>query len=141
SSSGSPATGYTRVIVREEKDQDFAITFNGYVGEGGMPVQIFAPNSVKFISETVSPGLHFPYKITVPRDGITGQYVIFLKDRDAKETLRVPLTTLPGEVYYQPKGIIWSQSTPTRLFTRSYMAQTEIIEIQPYSNLARIEEN
>jgi hypothetical protein len=122
--------GWTRVIVHEASDQAWAGRLLGVVGDDGIPLQVFGPDGAARLQLTVPAGRHDPYTFSVPADGQTGDYVIFLKARDVKERLRVPLTALP-EVYHLG---YWSQDTPTRFFTRAPGAAAVPLAITPHKS-------
>ncbi len=122
--------GWMRCIIREDVDQDIPIRFSGVVGqggEGGFPVRIADPNKTLVLAEDVPEGSHSPFVLTIPKDGITGQYVIFFKTRDNKDKLLSPLTSLP-EVYHAKN---WNQNGPTRFFVRSRDEQPYVLEVGP----------
>jgi hypothetical protein len=130
---------FARCIAREDKDQAFEIHITGYVDKNGAALRVFDPNHKKIVDTTIAPGVHSGETVTVPRDGVTGQYVIFLKDKTVDNyspPIQAPLTTLPGEVYCLPANSYWLQGgldmKPfTRFFTRSTSTRPETIALQP----------
>src|SRR5690606_28836988 len=84
----SAIKGWTRCIVREDADRPIAVRFTGIVGaggKGGFPVRVFDPDRRLVIEADVPEGAHAPFTITIPEDGITGQYVIFYNARDVAD--------------------------------------------------------
>lgn len=134
--------GFSRCIVREDVDAEFTVSIFGIAGNKGVPVQIFGPDDDLVLKTAVPTGLAVPFEIKVPKDGKTGQYVIFILAREAGEPhdLYLPLTTLPGEVYALTQGAQWMHVNPVRYFTRS-ANEDEDVEIQPHAAEATITEN
>jgi hypothetical protein len=105
-----------RCIVREDKDQPFAIHIIGKVAQAaGMEVQVLDPGGALVRQATVPQGLHDPFEIAVPGDGKTGQYVVWVKNLD-RDDLFTPLTSLP-EVYVSD-NLGTDADQPGRYFTR-----------------------
>lgn len=139
---GEPARSWQQCIVREDKDQSFDIKLVGMIGRGGMPVQVFDPTNQKIVDQVVPTGTYSPYRITVPRDGKTGQYVIFIRARQNApfDDLRAPLTDLP-EVYhttYWAQQPDWLPPRPSRFFTRLSGTAKETLEITAHGARGRI---
>jgi len=129
--------GWLRCVVREDRDQDFDVALSGEIGKDGVPVRVYGPDNQK-LQDVVAPEgacLEKPWKLTIPKDGKTGQYVIFVKARDQKDKLFVPFTELPGEVYCPG---YWAQFAPTRFYTRSRGEKPETLVIQPHKTPASI---
>jgi hypothetical protein len=130
-----PAKSYFHCIVREDKDQAFDISITGRIGKDGAPVLVFDPDNKKIIETVVPPPMQEDYKITVPRDGKTGQYSILLKNEPAIDIpIQLPLTKLPGEVYQMQPNVMWVQGGHsmrpfTRFYTRSRGATPETVKI------------
>jgi len=121
--------GWMRCIVRKDKDEAFDINVFGQVQQGGAPVKVFGPD-MKLIVESKAPeGAQGPWTLNVPKDGRTGEYVIFIKAADAKAKLLVPLTTLP-EVYHVG---YWAQHSPSQFFVRSRGGEPELFEFKPHA--------
>jgi hypothetical protein len=85
-------------------------------------VQAVDPEGL-LVSRTVVPrGRHFPHIITLPADGKTGQYTIFIRRgrQGQADDLSVPLTTLP-EVYLLREWLTGGgrDPHPARYYTRS----------------------
>ncbi len=129
----STIDAWVRCIVRKDKPGPFTIRVIGKVAEGGFPVKVFGPDNQPVLETEVPAGMKSPYAIEV-NDPRTGEFVIFLKPRDGKDNLFVPLTTLP-EVYRMG---YWAQHQVTRLFTRSAGESPESLEIQPHGTAGRV---
>ena len=123
--------GWMRAIVKEDEDQPIALTFRGNAQDDGVPVKVSGPDGQLILETTVSGGDHDSHVINVPKDGKTGQYVIFVAARDPGlkgSKLHVPLTDLP-EVYHVS---YWRQHTFSRFYTRSRGAKPETLRIQQH---------
>jgi hypothetical protein len=135
-SPGKPYLSWQHVIVREDKDQDIAINLVGMIAKGGMPLQVFGADGKKLIDKVIPSGTYSPYRITIPKDGKTGEYSIFVRVRSEKDKddLRAPLTNLP-EVYYTNTWLSthdWLPTQPLRYFTRSSGAAAESIGVHTH---------
>jgi len=91
--------GYVRCITQEDVDHEFNIRIHGTITSTNSQVKVIAPNGQIVVSQLLPPQEYKDYRITVPSDGQTGQYVVFLKSTDGKDMLYPPLTSLPKEVY------------------------------------------
>lgn len=130
---GGSGGGWVRCIVSKDKSEPFAISILGKVGQGGFPVTVFGPDN-KLLMETLVPeGMHFPHTIKIS-DGRIGQFVIFIKARDAQDTLFMPLTNLPEVYYYRSSESYWAQHQMARFFTRSAGDIPVSIAIQPHGS-------
>jgi hypothetical protein len=122
-------------IVRKDVDRPFDITLNGTVGEGGMTITVTRPDGQPAISNTVPAGVHKPWILHVPADGLTGDYVISVPRREPIDLITVPLTTLP-EVYLPNdaggKPGWWWQHGAITYFVRSRTDQREPFEISTH---------
>ncbi len=92
-------SGYLRCITREDADHEFNIRIDGTITSTNAQVRVVAPNGQLVVSQLLPPQEYKDYRIPVPADGQTGQYVVFLKTSDGKDMLYPPLTSLPNEVY------------------------------------------
>lgn len=136
-SAGEPYRSWQKVVVREDKDQEFSVKIIGMIGRGGMPVQVFGVDNQKLIDTVVPTGTYSPYRIKVPKDGKTGQYVIFIRARQNTpfDDLRAPITDLPGEVYhtvYWAYQNDWLPFRPVRYFTRPAGDVAETMVVHPH---------
>ena len=112
---GDTATGgWLRCIVRKDKPGPIPVSIFGTVAKDGVKVKVFGPDNKVLTETTVPEGTHAPFEMTVADAG-PGEYVVFIKARDAKDELYAPLTNLP-EVYVTR---YWSQHMECRYFTRS----------------------
>jgi hypothetical protein len=112
---GDTATGgWLRCIVKKEKAGPLPVALYGSVAKDGVKIRAFGPDNKPLSETTVPEGTHSPFEMTLPDAG-PGEYVLFIRARDAKDELFVPLTALP-EVYVTG---YWSQHTECRYFTRS----------------------
>lgn len=126
--------GWLRTIVRKDEAGPFALTLTGKVAAPGIPVKVYGPDNKPVLETTVPAGTHSAFKITVPDAG-KGEYVIFIKARDTKEYLFVPLTTLP-EVY---RVGYWSQHLDdSRFFIRAAGNAPESFAFKPHGGSAYI---
>lgn len=121
-------------IVREDADQEIKVHIFGHVNQPkGLEVQAFAPDGA-LVSRTVVPqGRHSTYVITLPKDGKTGEYVLFVKRgrQGQSDDLSLPLTTLP-EVYPVREWVTGGDRNgprPAQYFTRSPGVEPDGIEI------------
>jgi len=107
--------GYLRIIVKEEQDQAIDINLIGRIStDPGVDIQVFGPDE-QLITQKHYAGGNGAEVVTIPTDGKTGQYVLFIRAHDvAQDELLVPFTSLP-EVYHTP---YWSQHASSRFFTR-----------------------
>ena len=86
-----------RSVIQEQQDQPITVHIIGRVtSSNGVEVQAFGPDGVLISRTTVPPGRQTSFEITLPKDGKTGEYVVFVDRRN--DDLSLPLTTLP-EVY------------------------------------------
>lgn len=103
-----------RCVVREDQDQEIRVQIIGTVGDAnGLAVQAFGPDGGLISHTTVPAGKHFPFVIALPKDGKTGQYVVFMDWNKRGNALSLPLTTLP-EIYQ-----VRDWASVDRYFTRS----------------------
>jgi hypothetical protein len=118
-----------RCIVREDKDQEFTISLLGHVAQkDGFAVQVYGPDNALVTTAQVPRGIVAPFRIKIPKDGKTGQYIIFLGAMQ-KDHLIVPITPLP-EVY-STNG--WTgDNDDSQYFTRSATAQPIDLQIKPH---------
>lgn len=113
-----------RCVVREDQDQEIKVQIVGTVGDtNGLAVQAFGPGGNLISRTTVPAGRHLPFTIKLPKDGKTGQYVVFIDWNKRGNALSLPLTTLP-EVYLVKMWV-----TADQYFTRSPAAEPCEIEI------------
>jgi hypothetical protein len=121
-----------QAIVKKERDQEFEINLDGTVGEGGLVVTVTRPDGRTALSAVVPAGVHKPWTIRVPPDGLTGDYTITVPRREPKDRLTAPLTALP-EVYLpnneKGKPGWWWQHAATTYFVRSRGEQREPLAI------------
>ena len=119
---------FTRIVAREDKDAPFVVEIKGLIRAPGIPLLVYAPDGKQVLKATVPEGLGEAY--TIPGDGQTGEYAIFLQLRDAPgDIVMSPVTTLPQEVYVMG---YWSQPTPTRFFTRLPNGEDGRVEISAH---------
>jgi hypothetical protein len=84
-----------QVIVREDEDRDITVHLIGQVRQtNGLEVQAMGPDGALISRTTVPAGRHASFAITLPKDGKTGAYVLFV-NRVQGDQLSLPLTTLP----------------------------------------------
>jgi hypothetical protein len=123
-------------IVRKDIDQSFDINLNGTVGEGGLAITVTRPDGQTALASSVPAGIHKPWTLHVPADGLTGDYVISVPRREPIDRITVPLTKLP-EVYLPNneagKPGWWWQHGPTAYFVRSRTDQREPLAIGTHS--------
>jgi hypothetical protein len=111
-------------VMREDVDQEIRLHVIGCVNQvKGMEVQAFGPDGALVRHEIVPQGRHSAHVITLPKDGKTGQYVVFVKRGRQGQTddLSLPLTTLP-EVYAAREWVTGGDRQgprPAQYFTRS----------------------
>jgi hypothetical protein len=111
-------------VVREDADQEIKLHIYGQVNQPkGMEVQVFAPDGALVSRSVVPPGRHSAFVITLPKDGKTGEYVLFVKRarQGQSDDLSLPLTTLP-EVYLVREWVTGGDRhgpRPAQYFTRS----------------------
>ncbi len=117
----------TRVVVRKDVDQDFKVYINGIVtAVNGFDIQAFDPDGKLVARQRVASGQQ-NVEMVVPRDGKTGQYVLFVGALQ-NDNVFVPFTTLP-EVYCHT---FWTAcNDPQRFFTRSPSEQPMKLTITP----------
>ena len=83
-------------IIREDQDQEIKAHVIGTVGQtNGLEVQAFGPDGAVISRTTVPPGRHSSFAIGLPKDGQTGDYVLFVKRARKGDDLSLPLTVLP----------------------------------------------
>ncbi len=120
----------TRCIVRQATDGPFTIEVKGVIREPGIPLDVLAPDGQVVLHEMAPPGPGAAY--TVPADGQTGDYVIFLGGRDVpRDHIMAPLTDLPQEVYVMG---YWSQATATRFFTKRGNQPGGPVSLKPHAS-------
>lgn len=116
-----------RCVVRKDEDKDFTIYLIGRV-KAPFAVQVYGPDNKLVTERQVAAGHQSPFALTIPRDGRTGQYVIFI-GAGQPDVLFVPITTLP-EVYVTS---YWTgNNNGQRFFTRSAGEKPETIQVEPY---------
>jgi hypothetical protein len=119
---------FTRIVAREDKDAPFVVEVKGQIRDPGIPLFVYAPNGKQVLNAAVPEGLGKAY--TIPGDGQTGEYAIFLRLRDSRgDVVMSPVTTLPKEVYVMG---YWSQPTPTRFFTRLPNGEDGRVEVSAH---------
>jgi hypothetical protein len=115
-------------VAREDKDAPFVVEVKGQIRDPGIPLFVYAPNGKQVLNAAVPEGLGKAY--TIPGDGQTGEYAIFLRLRDSRgDVVMSPVTTLPKEVYVMG---YWSQPTPTRFFTRLPNGEDGRVEVSAH---------
>lgn len=95
------ADGY---YVREVKDQEWHIRIAGTLPrQPGLYLIVLGAEGKRIFQGEVPSGTYTddtPFVLTVPADGVTGDYVLkFIGQQDNLTGLRMPLTDLPFEVY------------------------------------------
>ncbi len=116
-----------RCIVREDADREFAVHLVGKVKQP-FPLQVFGPDNTLLLERQVPAGWQSPFTVTVPKDGKTGQYVLFI-GAGQPDVLFAPVTELP-EVYVTA---YWTgNNNGQRFFTRPTGGTPEIIQVQPH---------
>lgn len=129
--------GWIRCVVREDLDHEIALRFTGAVGKGGkggFPVRVYSPDNRLVLDAEVPEGIHAPYVMTLPKDGMTGQYVVFFRARDGADNLMAPLSELP-EVYHVTH---WQQNGPTRFYTQAPEGEKISVTVGPISGQGQI---
>lgn len=91
--------GFLRCIVQEDNDQDFNIILNGEYKSNDGQLFVVGPDNKLLFFKKLPPKKYENEKIPVAKDGQTGQYVIFLRTKDGKDTFYPPLTSLSKEIY------------------------------------------
>lgn len=91
--------GFLRCIVKEDVDQDFNVIINGEFKSNDGQLIVVSPDKTIVVAKKLKPQKYENIKISVPKDGQTGQYVIFIRTKDGKDTLYPPLTSIPKEIY------------------------------------------
>ena len=104
-----------------------------------MKVQVFGPENNKVLDTLVPKGVYSPLRLKIPADGKTGTYRIFMNARQGTlaDELYVPLTSLPGEVYYTG---YWSQQQASKFFARSSATAPEEVEVTPAAGSGRVDD-
>lgn len=92
------------VYCRETEDRDWHVRICGeLVSPAGVYVVVTGANSRAIFRGRVPKGEYppeSPYRVTVPRDGVTGNYLLTLFGTQADYAgIRTPYTDLPLEVY------------------------------------------
>lgn len=126
-------SGFSRIVVREDNDAAFTIKLRGRVTSPDAAIEVVRPDGMLVMRQPI-PAEADP-SVIVPADGIAGQYVIFLRLTDAKDSVIVPITSLPGEVYVTP---YWSQERPGRFFTREANTDDGRVSFVPHKSGARL---
>jgi hypothetical protein len=127
-----------RIIVREDQDQAINVNLIGRVNlTNGLEVQAFGPDGVLISRTTVPAGRHTPFVITLPKDGKTGQYVVFV-NRDVQQgfALSMPVTTLPEVASLSKEWASGAATGPALYFTRS--AGAAPLELSLQGDSARV---
>ncbi len=116
----------TRIVLNETTDGPLELQFIGAFKKP-VDVQIFGPDQQLLHRQDIPEGPSF--KLTLPADGRTGQYVVLATFSEAQHQLVSPISNLPGEVYVVDA---WSQLTPSRHFTRLGNAPDNLLEVRPH---------
>jgi hypothetical protein len=109
-----------RCVIREDRDQEIKAHIIGVVAQAnGVEVQAFGPDGVLISRTTVPPGRHSSFAMTLPEDGKTGQYVLFIERRQVANDLSLPVTALPEVFLLREWTTFGGGARPSQYFTRS----------------------
>ena len=118
-------------IVREDQDQEIKAHIVGTVGQAeGLEVQAFGPDGALISRTTVPRGRHSSFAISLPKDGRTGQYVLFVKRARKGDDLSMPLTELPEVFLVKGWAAGGNGDRYAQYFTRSPGAEPCAISIR-----------
>lgn len=123
----------SRIVARQDIDAPFTIKLRGRVTSPVASIEVIRPDG-KLVLRQAIPAQDDP-SVIVPADGVTGQYVIFIRLVDTKDSVKVPITSLPGEVYVTP---YWSQEQAGRFFTRAANTDDGLVSLVPSKARARL---
>ncbi len=108
-----------QVILREDQDQAIKVHITGLVRQtNGIGVQAFGPDGALISRTVVPPGRHSSFVITLPADGKTGPYVVFVERTQQGNDLSVPLTVLPEVFLVSGWGTEPGGTRQAQYFTR-----------------------
>ncbi len=100
-----------KVVVKEDEDREFTLNFEGEIASTDGRVRVVAPDGREVVNAPLPPGKRTSIK--VPKDGQTGEYIVWVLLQTNLDTVRLPLSDLPHEVYVTS---YWIQPTPQCFF-------------------------
>lgn len=124
----------TLVVVRKETDRDFDLNFQGKITSSTAHVIVTAPDGRIIKNVPIPPGDHFT--LTLPKDGLTGDYVIAAMLQAEKDSVRLPISNLEHEVYVTS---YWIQPNPQCFFIGAPNGANASVEISAGKNAFTIE--
>lgn len=116
----------TRIILNETTDGPVALQFRGTFKQPA-ELQVFGPGNGLIHRQMIPEGQDF--HLTLPADGVTGQYVLLASFKAEDHELVAPVSTLPGEVYVTQ---VWRQGGMARYFTRHGNLEDGTLSLRPH---------
>lgn len=93
--SGDPTP--MRMILREVVDQDLEIRLRGLINSQDAILKIVDSAGKVLHEGAVPPGADYSLKIL--KDGVVGEYAVFLRVKDGSDMVFAPISNVPQEVY------------------------------------------
>lgn len=128
-SSEHGGTESTKMLVKEEMDEEFVLNFQGRIASSGARVRVIGPDGVQVANEALPAGEQFELK--VPKDGVAGEYIVLVNLQAELDSIALPVSSLEKEVYV---SAYWIQSDPQCFFVGTPNADNGLLELAPGKN-------
>jgi len=122
------------IVVNEEDDGEFSLTFQGKIASATARVTVTAPDGHRVLDEPLPAGNKFSVKI--PKDGMVGDYVVAALLQAEQDSIRLPISSLKHEVYVTS---YWMQADPQCFFIGAANREDGAVEISPDKNAFTLE--
>lgn len=122
------------IVVNEEEDGEFLLTFKGKIASATARVTVTAPDGHRVLDEPLPAGNKFSVKI--PKDGMVGDYVVAALLQAEQDSIRLPISSLKHEVYVTS---YWIQADPQCFFIGAANRKDGAVEISSDKNAFTLE--
>jgi len=108
--SPASASNLAGVVVREDADGDFVIRLRGRIRSATAWLKVLNGDG-KTVHDAAIP-IGNDHRVTIPKDGFTGEYVLLLNVQNGEDFVQLPVTSLGKEVY----PVQWMVQTPRQWY-------------------------
>jgi hypothetical protein len=109
---GRGRNGWSSVLIKKDKDVPLPLRIF-CLAKNPIKLKVLDPAGKTVGSALIPPGPHYPFTMTIPKDGECGVYTLFLHCKGTSR-IRVPFSPFP-EVYNIPPGW-WDQFRGSRFY-------------------------